>query len=212
MADVQQSTEREEHCPRQTPRRKVRFPRPPSKLITSTAIPAGEVGEVLRSSPVSHRIERPKYPQGQQSRPGLAIRRGPPLELPQELTFQAELQRKKLEDELAAKLSIRPTADDLVDQHILSRTSSDISSPPAFPAIGIVWHLLIVFAAEEVPTGDPPQSPQAKLQKFFQRRPSQHELEERNILKDPKVAPAIQGAKVPPRNTLAVKKVCFLWY
>jgi len=44
---------------------------------------------------------------------------------------------------------------------------------------------------------EPPQSPQEKLTKFLQRRPSQHELEERNILKDPKVAPAIQSAKVP---------------
>jgi hypothetical protein len=50
--------------------------------------------------------------------------------------------------------------------------------------------------ADEVPAAEPPQSPQEKLTKFFQRRPSQHELEEKNILKDPKVAPAIQSAKV----------------
>jgi len=34
------------------------------------------------------------------------------------------------------------------------------------------------------------------LEKFFERRPSLHELEERNIIKDTKVAPAIQSAKV----------------
>ena len=34
---------------------------------------------------------------------------------------EAELERKRLEDELAVKLSIRPTADELVDQHILNR-------------------------------------------------------------------------------------------
>jgi hypothetical protein len=39
-------------------------------------------------------------------------------------------------------------------------------------------------------------SPQERLSKFFQRRPSQHELEERNILKDVKIAPAIQSVKV----------------
>jgi len=36
---------------------------------------------------------------------------------------QAELERKRLEDELSAKLSIRPKPDELVDQNILSRTS-----------------------------------------------------------------------------------------
>ena len=50
--------------------------------------------------------------------------------------------------------------------------------------------------ADEVPNPEPVQSPQEKLTKFFERRPSLHELEERNILKDPKVAPAIQSAKV----------------
>jgi len=55
---------------------------------------------------------------------------------------------------------------------------------------------LITRVADEVPNPEPMQSPQEKLTRFFERRPSQHELEERNILKDPKVAPAIQGAKV----------------
>ena len=52
------------------------------------------------------------------------------------------------------------------------------------------------FEADEVPNPAPPQSPQEKLTKFFENRPSQQELEERNILKDIKVAPAIQSAKV----------------
>ena len=55
---------------------------------------------------------------------------------------------------------------------------------------------MVDCVADEVPNPEPPQSPQEKLTKFFQRRPSLHELEERNILKDPKVAPAIQSAKV----------------
>ena|SRR5271156_39875 len=41
---------------------------------------------------------------------------------------QAELERKRLEDELSAKLSIRPKPDELVDQNILSRTSPSL--PP----------------------------------------------------------------------------------
>lgn len=36
---------------------------------------------------------------------------------------QAELERKRLEDELSAKLSIRPKPDELVEQNILNRTS-----------------------------------------------------------------------------------------
>jgi RPEL repeat len=50
--------------------------------------------------------------------------------------------------------------------------------------------------ADEVPNQEPPQSPQEKLTKFFEVRPSVQELEERNILKDIKIAPAIQSAKV----------------
>src|ERR1700738_2915115 len=51
------------------------------------------------------------------------------------------------------------------------------------------------MVADEVPLPEPVQSPQERLTKFFERRPSQHELEERNILKDVKIAPAIQSAK-----------------
>jgi len=101
-----------------------------------------------------------------------------------------------LEDELAAKLSIRPKPDELVDQHILNR-SSPTHSPsyplPTTPCVSAKLQILIV--ADEVPVIEPVQSPQEKLTKFFERRPSQHELEERNILKDVKVAPAIQSAK-----------------
>jgi hypothetical protein len=62
----------------------------------------------------------------------------------------------------------------------------------------IVFHHqnLVNCVADEVPIPEPAQSPQEKLTKFFERRPSLHELEERNILKDPKVAPAVQSAKV----------------
>jgi hypothetical protein len=52
------------------------------------------------------------------------------------------------------------------------------------------------MVADEVPNQEPPQSPQEKLTKFFEVRPSVQELEERNILKDIKIAPAIQSAKV----------------
>jgi hypothetical protein len=52
------------------------------------------------------------------------------------------------------------------------------------------------MVAEEVPNQEPPQSPQEKLTKFFEVRPSVQELEGRNILKDIKIAPAIQSAKV----------------
>jgi len=52
-----------------------------------------------------------------------------------------------------------------------------------------------VIVADEVPVPEPVQSPQERLTKFFERRPSQHELEERNILKDAKIAPALQSAK-----------------
>ena len=55
-----------------------------------------------------------------------------------------------------------------------------------------------MIVADEVPVPEPVQSPQERLTKFFERRPSQHELEQRNILKDTKIAPAIQGAKVLP--------------
>jgi hypothetical protein len=51
------------------------------------------------------------------------------------------------------------------------------------------------MVADEVPVVEPVQSPQERLIKFLERRPSQHELEERNILKDVKIAPAIQSAK-----------------
>lgn len=53
------------------------------------------------------------------------------------------------------------------------------------------------MVADEAPNQEPPQSPQEKLTKFFEVRPSVQELEERNILKDIKIAPAIQSAKVP---------------
>jgi hypothetical protein len=55
---------------------------------------------------------------------------------------------------------------------------------------------MMLIAADEVPQPETATSPQEKLEKFFERRPSMHELEERNILKDAKVAPAIQSAKV----------------
>lgn len=41
-----------------------------------------------------------------------------------------------------------------------------------------------------------PQSPQEKLSKFFDSRPSPTELKQRNILKDSNVAPALQAAQV----------------
>jgi len=40
-----------------------------------------------------------------------------------------------------------------------------------------------------------PQSPQEKLEKFFNSRPSPTELKQRNILKDSNVAPALQSAQ-----------------
>ena len=40
-----------------------------------------------------------------------------------------------------------------------------------------------------------PQSPQEKLEKFFDNRPSPTELKQRNILKDSNVAPALQSAQ-----------------
>jgi hypothetical protein len=44
-----------------------------------------------------------------------------------------------------------------------------------------------------------PQSPQEKLERFFDhQRPSVSELKERNILKDSKLAPALQSAEVTP--------------
>ena len=92
------------------------------------------------------------------------------------------MERKRLEDELSAKLSIRPKPDELVEHHILNRLLPNVFSFEHF--------------IDEVPNPEPAQSPQDRLTKFFERRPSQHELEERNILKDPKVAPAIQSAKV----------------
>jgi RPEL repeat len=46
-----------------------------------------------------------------------------------------------------------------------------------------------------------PQSPQEKLQRFFDHRPTTEELKQRNILKDSKVAPALQSAQVPPPPT-----------
>lgn len=41
-----------------------------------------------------------------------------------------------------------------------------------------------------------PQSPQEKLEKFFDNRPSPAELKQRNILKDSKLAPSLQSAQV----------------
>jgi hypothetical protein len=48
-----------------------------------------------------------------------------------------------------------------------------------------------------------PQSPQEKLERFFDQRPSPTELKQRNILKDSKLAPSLQSAQVgSPRSQL----------
>jgi hypothetical protein len=46
-----------------------------------------------------------------------------------------------------------------------------------------------------------PQSPQEKLEKFLDNRPSPAELKQRNILKDSKVAPSLQSAQVLARKS-----------
>src|SRR5579862_3458458 len=51
----------------------------------------------------------------------------------------------------------------------------------------VAYRLLILSA---------PQSPQEKLERFFDNRPSPTELKQRNILKDSKVAPSLQSAQV----------------
>jgi hypothetical protein len=73
-----------------------------------------------------------------------------------------------------------------VEQRILNRSPPS----PLFPRV------MVLIVADEVPQPETVTSPQEKLEKFFERRPSMHELEEKNILKDAKVAPAIQSAKV----------------
>lgn len=79
---------------------------------------------------------------------------------------------------------------DLNQMNLLTNISSIVFS----------YRIVADCVADEVPNPEPAQSPQEKLTKFFERRPSLHELEERNILKDPKVAPAIQSAKVLHRK------------
>jgi hypothetical protein len=61
-----------------------------------------------------------------------------------------------------------------------------------------------LIVADEVPNPEPPQSPQEKLTKFFEVRPSVQELEDRNILKDIKIAPAIQSAKAHPTEIMLI--------
>ena len=63
--------------------------------------------------------------------------------------------------------------------------------PPYQPNQGITHNVsnqLLIYVA--------PQSPQEKLEKFFDNRPSPTDLKQRNILKDSKLAPSLQSAEV----------------
>jgi RPEL repeat len=53
-----------------------------------------------------------------------------------------------------------------------------------------------------------PQSPQEKLERFFDQRPSPTELKQRNILKDSKLAPSLQSAQVSsPCNIIDFRRI-----
>ena len=64
--------------------------------------------------------------------------------------------------------------------------------PPNQPTEGTIHNVsnqLLTYVA--------PQSPQQKLERFFDTRPSPTDLKQRNILKDSKLAPSLQSAEVP---------------
>lgn len=58
-----------------------------------------------------------------------------------------------------------------------------------------------VHISKHGPNLQAPQSPQEKLERFFDQRPSPTELKQRNILKDSKLAPSLQSAQVSSSST-----------